>query len=124
VRGWSAQLVGPRRLRIGMDAGDESAVENVVDRMVAVTAADVPTLDSVQIKGRVVDIEPPCAVDLEVVHQQSEAFLTAVHQVDGHPLELLRRLLPTRLVMLEIEISEVFDQSPGPRAGARMEGAQ
>lgn len=119
VRAWCAAIVGGR-LRIGMSADDVRAVANVEQRAVAITAADVPTLASVQVKGRVVGIEPPTRADLELMASQSEAFFQAIHHTDGYPVEGLRRLLPRAIVMIEIEVSDVFDQSPGPRAGLQL----
>lgn len=121
TRAWSADLVGGGRLRVAVAAGDPIAHDDEPGRRVAITAADVPTLDSVQVKGRVVGVDAPGDHDREVVHRQSESFFAAVHEVDGHPVELLRRLRPPDLLMLEIEIDEVFDQSPGPRAGTPIE---
>ncbi len=119
VRAWSAAIV-EGRVRIGMSADDPRAVANVEQRPVAVTAADVPTLASVQVKGRVVAIEPPTDADLELMAAQSGAFFRAIHETDGYPIEGLRSLLPQTMVMIEIDVSDVYDQSPGPRAGLQL----
>jgi hypothetical protein len=45
----------------------------------------------------------------------------AVHDVDGHPFALVERLLPSSFLVCELEVDEFFDQTPGPRAGARLD---
>jgi hypothetical protein len=118
VRAWSASITDAGRVRVAMSADDPTAIANARDGWVALTGADVRTLDSVQLKGRVVTIEPPDADDLDVVALQSHEFFTAVHETDGFPIGSLRKLMPNEIVMIEIEILEVFDQTPGPGAGA------
>lgn len=118
VRAWSAAVTGPGRIRVAMSADDPRVVACVRDRSVAVTAADVRTLDSVQVKGTVVAVGPPSTADLDLADLQSLAFFTAIHETDGDPVERLRKLLPARILMLDIEVGEVYDQTPGPRAGA------
>jgi hypothetical protein len=48
---------------------------------------------------------------------QSGRFLQMVHETDGNPLESLRRILPIEVVVVELEIDEMYDQTPGPDAG-------
>ena len=81
------------------------------------TGADVRTLRSVQLKGRVRLVEPPVADDLALAAEHSQRFFDAVIAVDGLSPDLLRRMLPYEVVCVELEIDEQFDQSPGPAAG-------
>jgi hypothetical protein len=120
MRAWSAALVGVGTMRIGLGAARDE-VAHLANRPIAVTAADVRTLESVQVKGRVRSIEPPHPDDLALAHVQSEAFFAAINEQDGHPFDVLRRLMPDSITMVEIDVTEVYDQSPGPRAGARIE---
>ena len=78
------------------------------------------TLQSAQLKGTVVLVEPATAADLERVAMHTDAFFQAVLEIDGFPLSLLRRLLPHELVAFEMVVNETFDQSPGP--GRRRRG--
>ena len=73
-----------------------------------------------QCKGRVVAVEPPSAEDVELVRAQSTRFFEAIHLVDGNPIELLRRILPHELVVIEVVVEQEFDQTPGPQAGAAL----
>jgi hypothetical protein len=120
TRAWAARVVDPTRCRIRfvMAADDEVAVSNLGTGAVALTGAEVATLTSTQMKGRVVAVEEATDVDVSLMDEHSTAFFDAVNATDGNPVWLLRRLLPTTVVAVELEVDEVFDQSPGPAAGA------
>lgn len=122
ARAWAATVVDPtaRRLRVAVSGDDPLTVANLASGRVAVTGADVRTYRSVQCKGRVVAVEPPSAEDVELVRTQSTRFFEAIHLVDGNPIELLRRILPHELVVIEVVVEEEFDQTPGPQAGAAL----
>src|SRR3954447_6551618 len=64
----------------------------IVGTRAAVTGGDVATMQSLQIKGRVVALREPDDDDLAAFEEHSEAFYVAVHESDGDPIELLRRL--------------------------------
>jgi hypothetical protein len=124
TRGWGTEVLSDAvpRLRllvsagafasIGRRAGDGDAFA------IALTGADVRTLRSVQVKGTAHDLEPPTAADLE----RSEAFCTAffadVQAVDGIGASLMRRLVPSDLLACTVAVAELYDQTPGPGAGA------
>jgi hypothetical protein len=120
ARAWSAEVIDPaeRRLRISVGADDPITLANLGSGSIALTGADVRTFRAVQMKGRVLAVEEPTAADLELVHVQSERFFRAVHETDGNPVEHLRRLLPVAIVAVEVLVDELFDQTPGPAAGA------
>jgi hypothetical protein len=120
TRAWSAQVVDDqiRRVRVVMGADDQISVDNLRTGGFALTGADVRTLRSVQLKGRVVSTEPPTTEDVQQVAQHSNAFFRAVHETDGLSIALLERLLPATVLAVVFEVEEVFDQSPGPTAGA------
>jgi hypothetical protein len=119
-RAWASRIVErePLRIRLVMALDDEVTVENVAPgAIVAVTGADVRTLQSVQLKGCVRVVEPPAADDLTLAAEHSQRFIDAVIAVDGLSPDLLRRMLPYEVVCVELEIDDRFDQSPGPAAG-------
>lgn len=109
-----------RLARIVMSADDPVAVAHLASGSIALTAADVRTLRSMQLKGRITLVEPASAHDVEVLVEHSERFFTAVHETDGHPTALVRRMLPIEMIAVEFEVDEIFDQSPGPDAGRRI----
>ena len=111
------------RLRIAVTADDSIVVANltnVAHPSVTFTAADVRTFRSLQIKGRVVLVEPPTPDDRTIVDEQTDHFFVAVMEVDRSPLEGLRCMLPHEVVMVEMSVDELFDQTPGPTAGSAL----
>jgi hypothetical protein len=106
--------------RIVMSADDPVAVGQLASGSIALTAAHVRTLRSMQLKGRVTLVEPATPRDVEILIEHTEQFFLAVRETDGHPTSLVRRMLPIEMVAVEFEVDEIFDQSPGPDAGQRV----
>ena len=119
TRAWAATVADPARgvVRIVMSGDDPVVVDSLAGGLVAVTGADVRTLASRQLKGRVHAVRAPSEDDLATMAAQSAAFMEAVHATDGNPISELQRLLPNRVVVIELVVEELFDQSPGPDAG-------
>ena len=120
TRGWVVRVTDPatRRIRLVVTADDPVSVSNLAVGRIAVTGADVRTLRSAQLKGSVVAVEPPTADDLAELTADSERFFAEIHDTDGTPIELQRRLLPHEVLAVEIAVDELYDQSPGPVAGS------
>lgn len=119
TRAWSIEpLHADTRLRIVMSADDEVAVGHLVPgRWVAVTGSDVTTLKSLQFKGPVVTVEATNAHDDEAFAAGCAGFLEKVSHTDGTSASIMRRMLPQRTIAFELEVEQLFDQSPGPAAG-------
>ena len=49
------------------------------------------------------------------------AMFRVVRELDGNPLQLLERLVPSRYLVCDLVVEEVYDQTPGPRAGQRVD---
>lgn len=98
--------------RIGLRAGDRGPFA------IALTAADVRTLDAVQVKGTGRDLEVPDREDDTRFDAYSRQLFEAIHRSDGNPIELLHRMAPADRVACTIDVEHVFDQTPGPSAGA------
>jgi hypothetical protein len=125
-RAWSATVIDPTepRVRFVMSADDPEVDRNLATSpLVALTGADVATFRSVQIKGRPVVVEDPSPDDLELVHTQRERFLQAIEETDGNPVAELRRMLPHRMLAVEMVVTESYDQTPGPGAGVALDRA-
>ena len=122
TRAWAATVLDDvaGRLRLLVTADDATSLGNLGSGQIALTGADVRTLRAVQLKGHVVVVEPATAEDLVTLDAHTDAFFRAVHETDGNPLDLLRRLLPNDVVAVEMIVDEVYDQSPGPGAGAAL----
>lgn len=126
VRAWSAEVIDPvsGRIRLGVAGDDPNTVLSIDRHLVAVTAADVRTVESIQVKGVGVAMGPPDLHDREVIAEQSEAFLRSIEETDGDPVEFLRRLIPNTFEMIEVTVTEVYDQTPGPSAGVPIGAAE
>ena len=120
-RGWAAEVLAPDRVRVVLDGDDAALVAHLADGgAIAVTATDVPTLRSAQLKGRA---DPPLPVDDDgraLVRRYCQAFAADILATDGTPTELVARLTPSSFVACEVHVHEVFDQTPGPGAGVAL----
>jgi hypothetical protein len=120
-RGWGLDVLDGDRVRLLLDASDEGTIANVAaGRAIAVTAADVRTLRSMQLKGRALGLDETTAADRERWDRYREEFFTDILETDGTPRELTDRFAPDDVVACTIEVDELFDQTPGPGAGARI----
>lgn len=125
-RGWGLTLTptttGPVRLLL--DAGDAVTLANLRregDGRVAITGADVVTLRSFQLKGRVVAIEDAGDEDRAKVGRYCDDFFADIEATDGTPRVLTERLRPAAYVACTVEVDEAYDQTPGPGAGSRVD---
>jgi hypothetical protein len=120
-RGWGLDVLDGGRLRLLVDAADETTVANLraVGR-VAVTGADVRTLRSRQVKGRLLGLEPAAGTDRARAARYRDALYTAVEETDGQPRVVLDQLTPAAYLVALVEATEVFDQTPGRGAGSAL----
>ncbi len=117
LRGWGLDIVDDSVLRVILGLEDEALIDHLPGRPIAVTVAEVRTFRSHQVKGIVLEVRDLVPAEIALAETHVELFFDDVHEVDGSPIEQLRRLLPERYHVVEIAVSEIFEQSPGPRAG-------
>lgn len=126
-RGWGLDLVpdgdgsqgGDVAGRLVVDAGDAVTVENLAaGSKVAITATSVRTLHSLQMKGRALGIEAADGADHARAGRYCDAFFTDILETDLTDPLVIRRMTPTAYAVCTFSIDEVFDQTPGPHAGA------
>ena len=126
-RGWGMAVLEagpPARCRLLLDADDERTLAHVAGGgRIAVTATSVLTLRSMQLKGRSVGPEVATPEDEVRAARYVEEFFGHVHEVDGVAWDVFEAILPSGHVACVFEADERFDQTPGPGAGARVEGA-
>ncbi|HET7652086.1 MAG TPA: pyridoxamine 5'-phosphate oxidase family protein [Acidimicrobiales bacterium] len=125
TRGWGISLdMDERTARLLLPADDDVVIAalGARDARIAVTAGDIDTLHSTQIKGRALHIERATETDELTAAEYVDGFAAAVERVDGTPRTLIERLVPTAFVACTITIDDVFDQTPGPGAGASVTG--
>ena len=121
-----AIVVGDDRTHVTLylpDAAGARTLANLaVAPVIAVACSAAVDLRSVQLKGVVVAQRPARDDERAVVEAYRERFashLTVVGMARG----LTRRLRVWPCHAVEIEMRELFDQSPGPGAGGPLPGA-
>lgn len=118
-RGWGLDLVGENRVRLLVDADDLQLHANLAaNSSIAISATHVPTLRSVQLKGHTTSFEPGTDADLHRMRRYCDQFFADIQATDGIAPEMMERIVPARLAVYQAQFDEVFDQTPGPRAGA------
>lgn len=113
-RGWGLTVLegdGSRLRLVGVEG-------EVALGPIAVTACSVRTLRSMQFKGNVVEIEAMTEADQAKCEQYADDFMQDITDTDGVPRYLLERIFPANRVACTLVVDEMFDQTPGPRAGA------
>ena len=122
IRAWGARVVDVerQRIRIVLTADDRLVVDNLAGGKAAFTAADVRTLRSVQLKGRVATVELPTPEDVELTRSQIDRFFEAVVETDRNSFRQLELMLPREMVAIELVVDEEYDQTPGPAAGTTL----
>jgi hypothetical protein len=128
LRGWGLDVLEhePLRVRVLLDAHEHEAIGCLApSRPVAVTAADVPTLRSVQLKGRSAGVDAAVPDDAARLHRYVDMFFGDIVATDGTPRAVLERIVPdaTALVALTVAVDDRFDQTPGPGAGRSVEAS-
>ncbi|HEX2575973.1 MAG TPA: hypothetical protein VHK88_06455, partial [Aquihabitans sp.] len=87
------------------------------DVPIAITGAEITSLRSVQLKGRLRRLSSGGATDMVRARRYCDAFVAAVGAADGLPAELMERWMPDAVAVADVDVEEVYDQTPGPDAG-------
>jgi hypothetical protein len=122
-RAWGFKFeAGGERFRALVAADDAVAVANLrATGVIALTAASVPTLAALQVKGRVVGVEQADDADRERFARYKDMFFEAVHVSDAtNDVAAIARMAPRDVVAVVATADAVFDQTPGPTAGSRL----
>jgi hypothetical protein len=88
----------------------------------AITAASVRTLRALQLKGRVASTEAAGPDDDARADRYCEAFFGDIMDTDRIDVAVLERMRPLGYVACTVEVEHLFDQTPGPGAGAPLPG--
>lgn len=127
-RAWGLEVLAPgppARLRLLLDSDDERTIEHAAAHgAIAVTATSVRTLRSTQLKGRVLAVEAASTEADDRAQRYLDSFFTDIIETDGTDPALLAAFAPIGFVPCVIEVDERFDQTPGPGAGGRVDGAE
>jgi hypothetical protein len=123
TRGWGLAILPGDDLRVRLLVADDDtvALDNLgAGARFAITAADVPTLRSVQLKGRSSGLDPATGDDRARAARYVDAFFGDIVATDGTPRRVLDRVTPRGYVGCVVAVDEVYDQTPGPQAGGAM----
>ena len=122
-RAWGCEVLGPTTVRIVLDDSDPVLRQHVDGGgRIAVTSADVRTLQSVQLKGWVRSTEDePTEGDVARCEEHIDELVGDIEATDHFPRELTERMVPPGSFVAVVEVEELFDQTPGPSAGSRVE---
>lgn len=110
----------PLRIRCFVGTNDGITVANLrcPGARAAITHASVLSLQTVQVKGRVVSVEPPTDKDEARCRDARDRMIDDIHLSDRTPVELIERWSNHPITTVVVDIDESFDQTPGPSAGA------
>ena len=124
--GWTVAVDG-RTLTVLLSAGaSEHLFESFEDNgQIAVTIEAYPEHETYQFKGRYVRHRPAVPADAEIAERVRERFVRGVLPIAGEGSEpTLRAFVQPPVLAFDVEVREIFMQTPGPGAGARLvEGA-
>lgn len=88
---------------------------------IAVAVTRPKTHETLQFKGRVLEIVSPSEDDRVQMAAYQDSFVDELSEL-GYPPEFTRQLLAgsDNCVAVVFEPAEMFDQTPGPKAGAKL----
>lgn len=119
VRGWAVDVLGPDRVRVLLAADADRTLANLADggRM-ALTTTHFITAVSWQLKGVAASIEEASPADRIRFDAYCSGCLQIISLAQDMPEAVIARLIPAGVVACEMVVEQVFDQTPGPGAGA------
>jgi hypothetical protein len=101
--------------------------DRVLDAMrnngqMAVTVEEFPLHETYQLKGRYLTHRPIQPDEVEIANRMRETYATGIRAIvaDEGPINQLRASIPDATLAIDIEVTDVFVQTPGPGAGARL----
>jgi hypothetical protein len=123
TRGWGPAVAADRlwlTLCVIAARGSPSR-ENLEGNGAIAVVFNPPTVgQALQLKGAVVEAREPVAGDLERAEQHLEAFAAEAERVGASPGNAQRLFVHRDFLAVTLSIDEVFDQTPGERAGVRL----
>jgi hypothetical protein len=123
VSGWRIDAAGRTLTAFVPPSSAARLLEALSDNgRIACTFEEVGTHETYQIKGRCLSHRPVRPDEIEIASRTRERFAKALHALypDAPLAPLLKASIPTPSLAVEIEVHEVFLQTPGPGAGARI----
>jgi hypothetical protein len=122
VPGWHVDPSG-RTLTVFMtEVAAPRLMEALLDNgLIALTFEEIGTHETYQIKGRYLTHRPVAPAEIEIADTMRERFARSVRSVyDEQATVLMAASIPAPTLAIEVGVNEVFVQTPGPGAGARI----
>jgi hypothetical protein len=118
-RVWGASIEATGNVRALVSCEGHGTVANLrAGSRLSLVFTDIVTFRSVQVKGTLPSAaEPADEHDVATMRRYHEAFVRALAVV-GHPRALADTLRPLSVAKVSVAIDAIFDQTPGPGAGA------
>ncbi len=118
-KGYGASPTGDDIVHVFLDAGQADLIGHVrASGRLAITSGNVVTFQSVQLKGGVEALGPATAGEHDTAVELTRRFISRIAQVDNLPTALFERRIPSAFVTCTVRVDSIFDQTPGPMAGA------
>ena len=119
----SGCVVAADRTRIGVLMNVETSRRTVANvekgGPIAITFNRPIDHRTVQVKGRVVGVRAGTAAEDDVARRYIALYSDALYLV-GLSRAFVRRMRVVPCVVAEVEVAELFEQTPGPAAGKRL----
>ncbi len=122
TRGWGIR-VGEDRTSVTLLLTESTSKQTLANlrenRLIAVTCSRPTDHVTCQLKGTVRRIRPAGTPDREMQRRWRRAFLGEIMAV-GVPAELAEALIMEPAVAVDVTVTDVFAQTPGPGAGEKV----
>jgi hypothetical protein len=123
VSGWQTDADGRTLIALIPPASATRLVDALLENgRIACTFEEVGTHETYQIKGRYLSHRPVRPAEIDVASRLRDRFAKGLYSLypDERLVGLLKASIPMPSLAVEIEVHEVFVQTPGPGAGARI----
>jgi hypothetical protein len=122
VSGWRIGADGRTLTAFTSDAFTAGLVESLQENgELALTVEDFPSHETYQFKGRYVSHRPAHREDIAIVDRIRERFIKNMRTVfPVLPEGIVGAFISKPGLAVEFEVSEIYVQTPGPGAGARI----
>jgi hypothetical protein len=123
ARAWGLTVLerDPALVRLLLPADDTTVLDYLRGGApVAVTGGNVRTYRSIQLKGRSLGVEEATEEDRARGQRYIDAFFADLFEINGMPRELCDRFIPVAVAACMLAVEALYDQTPGPGAGAAL----
>lgn len=91
---------------------------------ISLTVCEVPSHQTYQFKGRCVGSYPVGEAELELYQAYRDRAVGRIGELFGFSERIVRAWAPKPVVSVRFEVRDIFDQTPGPGAGRRVDSEE